>query len=294
MIYLSVNSDGKNTEGIGAMAQAQLLCYAISRSFGVGFHFSKFENLTHYQHYDVGQEEFIDDANRFFNFPSLDDSKITRKINLNKLEKNTIDDLRKSVKDNENVVLEFDQKPILKFFVKNGVIKEAENKSTIRSLKSNLFLEDKFKQQFSIDEKNIAIHIRKYTSTDSSPDESRDLFVPEKKQYYTNLLERLSLLYENQKSKFRIYAQGSIDEYEFLNSAKLHENHTLSFHIEEYPIVSLYYMINADVLVMANSSFSWISHLYGNHELVCMKQGFNHPMYSLNLKEIDKNGNLIL
>jgi len=74
----------------------------------------------------------------------------------------------------------------------------------------------------------------------------------------------------------------------------LHENHTISFHIEEYPIISLYYMINSDVLVMANSSFSWISHLYGNHELVCMKQGFNHPMYSLNLKEIDKNGNLIL
>jgi len=294
MIYLSVNSNGNNTEGIGAMVQAQLLCYSITKMLNVGFYFSKFKNFTHYQHHNVSQEEFMDDVNKFFNFPSIDDSNVTRKISVNKLEKNTIDDFKRKAKDNENVVLEFDLKLIFKFFINNALIKEAENKSTIRSLKSNLVLEDKFKQAFSTDEKNIAIHIRKYTSTDSAPDSSRDLFVPEKKQYYINLLERLSFLYENQKSKFRIYAQGSIEEYDFLNSAKLHENHTISFHIEEYPIISLYYMINSDVLVMANSSFSWISHLYGNHELVCVKQGFNHPMYSLNLKEIDKNGNLIL
>lgn len=294
MIYLSVNSDGKNIEGMGAMIQAQLLCYAISKNFNVGFHFSKLKNLTHYQYYNVDKEEFIDDINKFFNLPSIDDSKITKKINLNILDKNIIYDFKKSSNDNENIILEFEQKPILKFFVNNELIKEVEKNSIIKSLKHNLVLQEKFKQSFSKDEKNIAVHIRKYTSTDSSPDISRDLFKPEKKQYYINLLECLSNLYKNQKSKFRIYAQGSINEYEFFNSIKLHENHTLSFHVEEYPIISLYYMINSDVLVMANSSFSWISHLYGNHELVCMKQGFNHPMYSLNLKEIDKNGNLIL
>ncbi len=290
MIYLSVNSDGKNTEGIGAMVQAQLLCYVISKSLDVGFYFSKFKNFTHYQHCDIGQEEFMNDINNFFNLPSIDDSKITKTISLDRLEKSVINDLKKDIKNDEHVVLQFEQKVILKFFVINNLIKEAENKSIIRSLKNSLVLDDKFKQPFFSNEKNIVVHIRKYTKTDSCASPIRDLFTAEKKQYYINLIECLSLLYKDKKSKFRIYAQGSINEYTFLSSAKLHQDHTLSFHIEEYPIISLYYMINADVLAMANSSFSWISHLYGQHELVCVKEGFNHPMYSLHTKTIDKSG----
>lgn len=293
MIFFSANSDGGNTEGIGAMVQAQLLCYSISKFFNLGFHFSKFKNFTHYQHYNVSQEKFMNDVNEFFNFPSIDESKITKKIKLDRLEKNIINDIIKSTKEDENIILEFNQKNILKFFVSNNLIKESEKNSSIRSLKSNLILNKKFKKPFSKYEKNIAIHIRKYTSTDCCQSQKRDLFSESKQQYYINLTECLSNLYQEHKSRLRIYAQGNLDEYAFLNNSKLSKKHKLSFHIDEYPLTSLFYMINSDVLAMANSSFSWISHLYGNHELVCVKEGFDHPMYSSNLKTINKDGIIV-
>jgi len=291
MIYLSVNSNGNNTEGIGAMVQAQLLCYSITKMLNVGFYFSKFKNFTHYQHYNVSQEEFMNDVNNFFNFPLIDESKITKKINLDKLEKNVIDDFRKNYQEDKNLILEFDQKTIFRFFIHNNVIREAEKKSIIRSLKNNLILNKKLKKRFSKYEKNIAIHIRKYTNTDCCQSPKRDYFDESKQQYYINLLECLSILYKNNKTTFRVYSQGSLNEYSFLNSVRLSsKKHKLSFHIDEHPLTSLFYMINSNVLVMANSSFSWISHLYGEHELVCVKEGFDHPMYSSNVKIISKNG----
>ncbi len=68
-IYLSTNSNGTNTEGIGAMAQYQLHTYALSKIFNINFTFSPFINLQHYQYHNVTQKQFCDDINSFFNFP---------------------------------------------------------------------------------------------------------------------------------------------------------------------------------------------------------------------------------
>ena len=69
MIYLFTKADGKQTEGIGAVAQCQIHTYTLSKMLGVGFASTKFENLQHYQEYDT-QENFSNDVTNFFNFPN--------------------------------------------------------------------------------------------------------------------------------------------------------------------------------------------------------------------------------
>ena len=69
MIYLYTSADGKNTEGIGAMAQYQIHTYTLSRALGVEFIGQNFTNLQHYQKYST-QEQFNMDCSKFFNFPS--------------------------------------------------------------------------------------------------------------------------------------------------------------------------------------------------------------------------------
>ena len=49
MIYLFTKADGKQTEGIGAVAQCQIHTYTLSKMLGVGFASTKFENLQHYK-----------------------------------------------------------------------------------------------------------------------------------------------------------------------------------------------------------------------------------------------------
>ena len=69
MIYLYTSADGKNTEGIGAMAQYQIHTCTLSRALGVEFMGQNFTNLQHYQKYST-QEQFNMDCSKFFNFPS--------------------------------------------------------------------------------------------------------------------------------------------------------------------------------------------------------------------------------
>jgi hypothetical protein len=69
---------------------------------------------------------------------------------------------------------------------------------------------------------------------------------------------------------FYIFSQGNEEEFQFLKK----EN--VFLHIEENPLISLYHMINADFLITANSSLSYIAHLLSNHEKCFGRVNFWH------------------
>ena len=60
-------------------------------------------------------------------------------------------------------------------------------------------------------------------------------------------------------------------------------------HIEEYPTISVYHMANADVLVMANSSLSYIAHLYGKCFTIA-RDSFYHKLYETTSVRADSTG----
>jgi len=293
MIFLSTTSDGKNTEGIGAMVQAQLFCYSLARKIDVGFSFSKFKNFTHFQHCGMTQESFMDEINSFFNFQSeIQDDDSIKKISLNQVDENALLELKKQ-HQNDNVIVDLNQRNLLRLI--DSLIKDVEKKSIIRSLKNKIVLKNSLKYKrgsFSKKKKNVAIHIRKFTNTDCCAAPVRDLFDKSKETFYENLIKSLSDVYADQEIVYRIYAQGNVAEYQFLNEIKLPPTQKINFHIDEHPLTSLYYMINSNVLVMANSSFSWIAHLYRNHEMVYKKNQFNMSTYSNNVKVLNADGSI--
>lgn len=291
MIYLKAPADGRNVDGIGAVLQCQLLIFAISKRLGFDFLFDGFSRLTHYQHCNLSQEEFMKDVNDFFGGKiTIENQDSINKLQLNQITEEKLSELclRNPEKD---LIVEFSAGHIMKFFCRNNKEILHEDKKSIEILRQRLSIRKNLEySDFTRDVKNIAIHIRNYNSIDICHAEVRDYFNVSKKDYHTNLIESISSLYEGQNSHIRVYSQGTSKDFEFLTAAKISNNHTVSLHIEEHPVSSLFYMINSDVLIMANSSFSWISHLIGSHELVCMKYNFNHPMYRKNLRIIDKNG----
>lgn len=289
MIFLSTNSDGKNTEGIGAMVMTQILCYALAKKMNVGFYFQKFKNFTHFQYHNISQDSFMNDINEFFNLPSeINENQISKTIFYKSIDENQISKLKKDY-EHEDVVIQIEERYLLKNA--KSIVDYADKSSIIRSLAKRLNLKNEYQnKEFSKTEKNISVHIRKYTQTDCCSSPKRDLFDKSKEDFYTFLLKNISNLHRNKKLHFRIYAQGDESEYFFLKNS-INEKDKISFYVEEYPIISLYYMIHSDELVMANSAFSWIAHLYGSHEMTYVKHKFDAPLYA-GKKLIGLNGNL--
>lgn len=288
MIYLNTNSNGMNTEGIGAMVQFQLFCYSLSQILKVGYCFSNFSNFTHYQYNNLTQEEFMNDINRFFNFPNNIEEFKFPKIKINDENISFINSLI-----DQNLIVEISPHVLMSLGQKS--IDMIENQRYIKNLKKNIFLDDNLKYKtYNKEEKNIAIHIRVFTKTDCDTSLSREYFDISKKEYYQNVIKTLSKKFKKEKLCIRIYSQGDENNFSFFNSLKneIPEYHKIELHIEEHPLTTLFYMIESDILVMANSSLSYIAHLYRDKETY-VKKSFYHTVYNENTFFINDSGIII-
>jgi hypothetical protein len=257
-IYFTTNSDGNNTEGIGAMIQYQLICYALSKTFKTKHYFTGFKNLAHYQYFNTTQEQWSNDVTTFLNLP------VSEPLDLPVVEYSTLTvAYQEFIKTNDNVIVNIDPHTLLNFA--NLHINKPQFQLILKQIGSDILFNDKLKY-FDTTKSNIAIHIRKYTPTDCDPHPRRELFDESKKDYYINLINML----HNDNSILHVYSQGSDEDWEFL------KRDNVVLHIEEHPLISLYHMINANVLVTANSSLSYIAHLLGNHELCFVRDTFFH------------------
>ena len=290
MIYLFNRADGVQTEGIGAVAQCQIHTYTLSKLLGVEFASTKFENLQHYQEHDT-QENFCRDVTNFFNFPNQiqppDDAVKFDHIN---------DDLINFVNENkegEDIYVEVANHDMMKFADAN-----VDQWSQFIPDLANCVTLDESKQYFDDDKLNISLHITNFIEgRDNDRSESREQFVQgnTKEKYYVTLLQKFDEIF-NRKTQslfvdkeYHIYSRsqtpGDLSQFEAFTKLGL----PIRFHIDEHPLTSLYHLINSDVKVLSNSSFSYISALYGKG-LSISRTNFHHKIPE-NVLYSDYDGN---
>lgn len=252
MVYLKTNGDGGNTEGLGALAQYQLFTYALAKMHDCGFVFDGFKNLQHYQYNNVTQEKFSADASSFFNLVSDKAEGRCERVR-------SLATLYELLSVKENLTLELDWCCFGQIMNNPVIIRDIEQQGLIKNLPLSFDVQQVY---FNPGKPKIAIHIRKFTGTDCDRSPVREVFTDQRRDFYQNLIHNISEIID---AEFHIFSQGIASDYAFLNSANV------VMHIEEYPIISLYHMIHSDVLVMANSSFSYIAHLLG-HPITFLRQ----------------------
>lgn len=266
MLLFTTNADGGNTEGIGAMAQCQIICYTLSKLYNVGFYFEGFKNLTHYQYFETTKEQWDNDITDFFNFP------VSEKLDLPIVDFSSIDgDINSII--NENLILNIKSNYLLQFM--DQYIDNSDVQSILKSIGCGIkFNKDSI--YFDTKKTNVAIHIRRYTQTDCDLNPRREYFDETKKNYYISKIREL----DNDNVEFHIYSQGKESDFEFLKEV----GYNVKLHIEEHPLTSLYHMINADKLFTANSSLSYIAHLLGNNKTCFVRDTFFHKWKSNSIR----------
>lgn len=287
-IYLSTSSDGLNTEGIGAMVQYQLFTYALSRIFKVGYFFEPFKRIQHYQYFDVSQEDFCLDINNFFNFPS----ELEKKEELDVIDVKLDDNLKKLIdkfsSSNKKIIFNIKDDNFMRII--DSKITIIEKLNILNNISERIQLTEKLRY-FQNDEFNISIHIRRKTKTDCCSSPMREYFQEDSKNKITNILQQTIEKFgkTNNKIMINVYSQGNENDFDFIKN-KFKTNTRL--HIEQYPIISLYHMIHSDVLIMANSSFSYIAHLLSKN-ITLVRNSFYHSTYHKNKYFYDQKGNIL-
>jgi hypothetical protein len=281
MIYISCSSDGKNTEGIGSMAQGQLHTYAFAKIYNLNFVFNGFKNINHYQHNSISKEQFENMWNLFFNFKSkmLPDS--CEIIDIHVLNKDMINYF---LQLNKNIYLKI--VPHLTNEFASKFMSEIEEKNILRDLKNNIILNDSDKY-YKKNKINIGVHIRNLNNLDVCFDKHREYYNKNKIFYYENIFKNINNIFDYEK-EIHIFSQGKEEDFQQIKNLNL-KNTTFFLHLDERPDISLYHMINSDILICANSSFSYISSLLNDSFILC-RDNFWHKTYNLT-SFIDYEGN---
>ena len=265
MIHLFTKADGKQTEGIGAVAQCQIHTYTLSKMLGVGFASTKFENLQHYQEYDT-QENFSNDVTNFFNFPNQIEPP-SDAVKFEHVDQTFLDFIEKN-RNGDDIYVEISNKDLIRVAISN-----TEKWSSVIPDLSKLVSVDDSKKYFDEDKLNISLHITNFIEgRDNDRTPQREQFVQgnRKEKYYIDLLQKFDDIF-NRRGKtlfvdkeYHIYSRsqtpGDLSQFEAFTKLGL----PIKFHIDEHPLISLYHLIQSDVKVLSNSSFSYMSALYGD------------------------------
>ena len=264
MIYLFTKADGKQTEGIGAVAQCQIHTYTLSKMLGVGFASTKFENLQHYQEYDT-QENFSNDVTNFFNFPNQIEPP-SDAIKFEHVDQTFLDFIEKN-RNGDDIYVEISNKDLIRVAISN-----TEKWSSVIPDLSKLVSIDDSKKYFDEDKLNISLHITNFiVGRDNDRTPQREQFEQgnRKEKYYIDLLQKFDDIFNRRgrtlfvDKEYHIYSRsqtpGDLSQFEAFTKLGL----PIKFHIDEHPLISLYHLIQSDVKVLSNSSFSYMSALYG-------------------------------
>jgi len=290
MIYLFTRADGKQTEGIGAVAQCQIHTYTLSKMLGVGFANTKFENLQHYQEYDT-QENFSNDVTNFFNFPNQIEPP-SDAVKFEHVDQTFLDFIEKN-RNGDDIYVEISNKDLIRVAISN-----TEKWSSVIPDLSKLVSIDDSKKYFDEDKLNISLHITNFIEgRDNDRTPQREQFVQgnRKEKYYIDLLQKFDDIF-NRKGKtlfvdkeYHIYSRsqtpGDLSQFEAFTNLDL----PIKFHIDEHPLISLYHLIQSDVKVLSNSSFSYMSALYGDGLNIVRDNFFCKLPYNVVYTDYDGN-----
>ena len=274
MIHLFTKADGKQTEGIGAVAQCQIHTYTLSKMLGVGFASTKFENLQHYQEYDT-QENFSNDVTNFFNFPNQIEPP-SDAVKFDHVDQTFLDFIEKN-RNGDDIYVEISNKDLIRVAISN-----TEKWSSVIPDLSKLVSIDDSKKYFDEDKLNISLHITNFIEgrdNDRTPQREQFEQGNHKEKYYIDLLQKFDDIFNKRgrtlfvDKEYHIYSRsqtpGDLSQFEAFTKLGL----PIKFHIDEHPLISLYHLIQSDVKVLSNSSFSYMAALYG-HGLNVVRDNF--------------------
>jgi hypothetical protein len=281
-IFLSVNSDGGNTEGIGSMVQYQLFVYALAKNLNLGYAFFGFKNLQHYQHHeDYTQDSWCKKINGYFNLPNelIDEDYKLVNLNLNQVS-DFINFLNSNKSNDKKVVINIRQWDILKLDVNSY-------KSYFLELSKRI----KHDTLLNEDKNHISIHIRSENKMDSllepSLDANREFFDSSKIDFYKNIIQKINNIPSKKQKKYHIHSQ--IKENDLLFIKDIVGDKNIQFYNNVYPWISLSCMIQSNVLVASKSSFSYIAHLLNKNKCL-FRNNFWQNLYKETIL-VDNKGN---
>lgn len=291
-IYLTTSSDGflygkSLALGLGAVCQQHLLLFCIAKELNVNLSIRPYENIVGYSDYGYSQKEWDRSFTEFFKFPFEDN--FDEQMDFN----GSYDDLKNGIvsmqDDNKRILVDLSVETVRNIGQQN--LNTFFEKKYLQEIKNNLSVD---KSYFSEDDINISFHIRTANSGDIESEISnsnREISnVSENFHRYKNIISSIKDKHKNENVKIHIHSQGDAKNYEDffkLNSKGLE----VLLHLNDHPINDVYHMSNADYLIMANSSYSWISHLL-NFNTSYVRDNFWHTVYPNSIK-IDYNYNII-
>ena len=262
MIFLYTPADGNQTEGIGAIAQCQIHAYVLSKMLQVEFVGRPFIGLQHYQEYST-QEEYCDAVTDFFNFQfnkvDLSNAKIAK---AEQIDNSLVEFINQHRMTADEIYVELPTAQLQSFADANF---DAYKDAGYHSILAKRIRFDESKYYFDDDKLNVGIHITNFIEgRDCDLSAQREQYVPgnSKEQYYINLINKLNeLLSKNSdmEKEFHIYSRGEEKDFEVFTNLDV----PVKLHLWEHPLTSIYHLTKSDIRVLSNSSFSYMSALFG-------------------------------
>lgn len=215
-------------EGGGSLLQSWISTYAIAKSFDMPYYHTFMKDIEHNYNNDP---DFDEKWNNFLEFPS-------QKIGVPQVCSNA-----KNLIDNEFGLL-----------------------LNVRDELKQLYQNSKIKTQVYFNPQRIsfALHIRKINKVDNDLTDIREYYCnPVSKNWWVSIIEKINTLFSDLPIDIHIYSQGEIKDFPELSHFK-----SLIWHLDEDVFTTLTHLIEADVLVMAKSSFSYVASILSDGEKV--------------------------
>jgi len=271
MIYLTTNTDGWDTEGIGSICQWNLLLFCISRDLEVNPSIPPYKNIAHYDYTSYSSEEWSESFTKFFNFPYETEFDVEYDFN------GSYEDLKVFVEENKNK----EEKILINvpkmFIVDHGQsnINRFFEKQYLKEIRDGLKVDGTYFEDGVV---NISLHIRSNNANDVDFSNSREAFgrhIDSTK--FKTLIGELIEKHKDEQVHLHIHSQGQIENFYDIMELST-ESFKITCHLNDHPTKDIYHMSHADYLIMANSSYSWICHLLsGNPTYV--RDNFWHSVY---------------
>ena len=270
-VYLTTNTDGWDTEGIGCICQWNLLLFCISKDLGVNLSIPPYKNIAHYNYTSYSSEEWSGSFTKFFNFPHETNFDVEYEFN------GSYEDLKVFVEDNKNKEEKILVNVPKMFIVDHGQsnINRFFEKQYLKEIRDGLQVDDTYFKDGVV---NISLHIRSNNANDTDFSNFREAFgrhIDSTK--FKTLIGELIEKHKDEQVHLHIHSQGQIENFYDIMELST-ESFKITCHLNDHPTKDIYHMSHADYLIMANSSYSWICHLLsGNPTYV--RDNFWHSVY---------------
>jgi len=269
--------DGFGTEGIGSMIQYHLLLYFLSDSIATKFTYPGSTNFSHHSYTGYSEKNYFDSIDSFFNFPNISEQ-WDEVITIMEITDNFLSLLQDYHQSNKKILINL-----------SNCHRQIEN--ICKQNMSTIFTQDRINKirnnlifngvKYFTDVVNISLHIRTPNPNDIAAEivsPLRELYILERDFVrYKNLINFLKVNLDGKSAILHIHSQGFTTD--FSEFFELQSNEFgIQLHIDDHPISDIYHMSNADLFVMSNSSFSWISSLLNSNQKI-MRDNFTNGSF---------------